>query len=542
MNFRRFCAATAIAALASFAGAQTGYSITGYMSNFDCTNHCDYDCDELEVQIEGIHPEDIMHTYHNPNYGAPTVTLSSDGRCTIVDYRNPQHLSQVGRIEHFGITVRGMTYGGPAPSYPIRIRWFRDGHPATVNGQVPNPTTGGSTPATQPIQPSITTAVNAGSLGHGGVQLTVTNNDPVQGIWIMRRAQIRTGLVTLEELMTSDPIVLSTVSLDAGPLYLAPLNAATISSDLIELEEMQNAIFTARYNYPGPELGNVMTATLAQPEFACASNRPIVDLPPQSVTAAADARVDLRVSAHGDDLSQLTYQWTKEGVDLTDGNGFTGATTSHLRIRNLRTQDQGFYAVRVTNFCATVVTPSALVFMNGNNSSPIHSVECPAVTLQPESMSGCASGPNTFTVYATGSDLVYRWHLAASRGQEGGALTDGLYIDSRSGARFEVAGASTRTLTISNVQAGFRGGNLEFDASISNTCSTITTTGATLSVCACLACPADFNLDGGVDGSDVTEFFGTWDSGSCDADVNADGGVDGSDVDSFFNAWVSGGC
>jgi fibronectin type 3 domain-containing protein/V8-like Glu-specific endopeptidase len=56
------------------------------------------------------------------------------------------------------------------------------------------------------------------------------------------------------------------------------------------------------------------------------------------------------------------------------------------------------------------------------------------------------------------------------------------------------------------------------------------------------ACPADYNLDGGVDGQDVDLFFADWSNGAPDADVNQDGGVDGQDVDLFFFYWSNGGC
>lgn len=55
-------------------------------------------------------------------------------------------------------------------------------------------------------------------------------------------------------------------------------------------------------------------------------------------------------------------------------------------------------------------------------------------------------------------------------------------------------------------------------------------------------CAADYNEDGGIDGSDVGAFFTDWESGRADADVNADGGIDGGDVESFFAAWENGGC
>jgi methionine-rich copper-binding protein CopC len=55
-------------------------------------------------------------------------------------------------------------------------------------------------------------------------------------------------------------------------------------------------------------------------------------------------------------------------------------------------------------------------------------------------------------------------------------------------------------------------------------------------------CPADYNLDGGVDGGDVESFFVDWEAGETVADVNADGGVDGGDLTAFFDAWQAGGC
>ena len=54
------------------------------------------------------------------------------------------------------------------------------------------------------------------------------------------------------------------------------------------------------------------------------------------------------------------------------------------------------------------------------------------------------------------------------------------------------------------------------------------------------ACDGDFNLDGGVDGSDVADFFIAFRDGDWACDINQDGGVDGSDVEAFFRAWAVG--
>jgi hypothetical protein len=77
----------------------------------------------------------------------------------------------------------------------------------------------------------------------------------------------------------------------------------------------------------------------------------------------------------------------------------------------------------------------------------------------------------------------------------------------------------------------------------SNACGSATTTGASVTAESCEPpCAADFNQDGGIDGTDVTDFFAAWESGDPTADVNLDGGVDGADVGGFFVVWEAGGC
>lgn len=376
--------------LSTQAQAQTGYFISGSMSNFDCTNRCDTEADEMEIELEHCEVTEIVHTYTNGNYGPPTVTVAPNGTSVIVSYRHPQHPTQVGSIEHFGVTTRpAFYYGPPAVYHPTHVRWYRGGRPCTVNGQVPIPG-GGTAPATQPSQPIISTNITTGSQGHGGLSITVTNTDATQSIWIMRSVQITNAPVTLEALMPNDPIVTTSFQLDSVPLKLAPSASVTTQHDLpFEIEEEQSAVFNARYfqdligadpfmpSLAGPELGNVMTAHVASKvDLACEHSIPTVDLQPASVTQNAGTRVDLRVSGRGDDASPITYLWMKDGVALTDGNGISGSTSNHLRINSLQPANEGFYTVRLTNTCATILSDAALVFITGHNTSPMRLPPC----------------------------------------------------------------------------------------------------------------------------------------------------------------------
>lgn len=354
---------------------QTGYVITGGLSNFDVHNHCDDPCDEFEIEIEDIRPEDVVHTYRNGNYGAPTVTLSASGLSTIIDYRHPQHLTPVGGVEHYGVSLRALS-----PTNVIRVRWMKGGQPATVNGQVPQPG-GGSTPATQPVMPSISSDMTFGTVGDG-IAFTVTNNDQTQGIWIKRRAVITQGAVSLESLMPNDPVVTSTIPVDAVPIFLDAGASITTQSDLIEVEDNQSGVFAAQYyqnirsggpfgqyDILGPELGNVMTASLAAQESVCQFSAPIFLSQPMNVTVDEGRSFDLAVNVEGNDFP-VTYQWMRDGLPLANSGNIHGVTGDELSVDELTPELEGFYSVRATNTCGSVVSQSALVFITGHNVPP----------------------------------------------------------------------------------------------------------------------------------------------------------------------------
>ncbi len=53
-----------------------------------------------------------------------------------------------------------------------------------------------------------------------------------------------------------------------------------------------------------------------------------------------------------------------------------------------------------------------------------------------------------------------------------------------------------------------------------------------------VACPADWDQSGGVDGDDIAVFFADWQAGN--ADIDASGGTDGDDISYFFARWQAG--
>ncbi|MFZ4430759.1 MAG: GC-type dockerin domain-anchored protein [Phycisphaerales bacterium] len=102
-----------------------------------------------------------------------------------------------------------------------------------------------------------------------------------------------------------------------------------------------------------------------------------------------------------------------------------------------------------------------------------------------------------------------------------------------------ISGTTSTELSIANVTPADAGA---YSLVAVTPCGTITSRQAILTVNDGATCPADFNQDGGVDGTDVEVFMLAWEGGAPEADVNLDGGIDGSDVEVFFVAWSAGGC
>ena len=68
--------------------------------------------------------------------------------------------------------------------------------------------------------------------------------------------------------------------------------------------------------------------------------------------------VSFSVTATG--TAPLSYQWQKDGVDLTDGGSITGATTATLTIAGVRESDEGGYRCVVTNIAGMVTSNTAM--------------------------------------------------------------------------------------------------------------------------------------------------------------------------------------
>ncbi|MEI7936817.1 MAG: immunoglobulin domain-containing protein [Verrucomicrobiota bacterium] len=90
---------------------------------------------------------------------------------------------------------------------------------------------------------------------------------------------------------------------------------------------------------------------------------PHVTLQPRNQAAAAGSNVTFVVKAVGDPF--LSYQWRKDGLDLTNTINLSGASTPTLSLTNLAGTDAGEYSVVVSNLSGVVTsTVAALTILS----------------------------------------------------------------------------------------------------------------------------------------------------------------------------------
>lgn len=98
---------------------------------------------------------------------------------------------------------------------------------------------------------------------------------------------------------------------------------------------------------------------------------PFIAVQPWSQFVNVGNLAEFSVVAHGTDL---TYQWVKDGVPLSDGGNISGAHTPTLTLNAVAGSDAGFYSAFVSNsYDALVSAPASLVVNPAQSYSILHS-------------------------------------------------------------------------------------------------------------------------------------------------------------------------
>lgn len=171
---------------------------------------------------------------------------------------------------------------------------------------------------------------------------------------------------------------------------------------------------------------------------------PVFTTQPQDATVTAGASVTLTAAASG--VPTPTYQWKKDGVEIT------GATNATLSFSSVQTTDAGTYSVVATNSAGTATSSDAVLTVN--------LPAAPSITTQPAAQSKLAGESATFNVVASSTvPVTYQWQK------------DGT----------DITGATNAALMIANVQSSDQG---SYTVVVSNAGGSVASDAATLTVTA----------------------------------------------------------
>jgi len=173
--------------------------------------------------------------------------------------------------------------------------------------------------------------------------------------------------------------------------------------------------------------------------------------PPQSREVCLGASVTFAVGATGTAMpgdTSLRYQWRKDGVNIV------GATAASYAIPSVTESDAGSYDVTVTGACGSQVSPATGLTVN----TP------PAIISHPVGQKVVAGATANFTAQAEGRPApTVQWQVSTDGGS---SWTD-------------IPGAVSSSLTL---EAGAGMNGYRYRAVFSNSCGTVTTTAAALTV------------------------------------------------------------
>ncbi len=172
------------------------------------------------------------------------------------------------------------------------------------------------------------------------------------------------------------------------------------------------------------------------------------------------------VTANG---TNPTYQWRKNGTNLTDGGNISGANTATLTISNVSSSDVATYSCYVTSDCGDATSNDANLTLN----------DATVITSQPQDATVCEGDNVTFSVTATGSNLTYQWY--------------------KSGVA--ISGATSANYSLTNVTSADAAG---YYCEVTGDCGTETSNTATLTVNENTAITTQPQSQDVCEGSDVT--------------------------------------
>jgi hypothetical protein len=280
--------------------------------------------------------------------------------------------------------------------------------------------------------------------------------DPANGTW-SRTGSLNTARMYHTATLLASGQVLVAGGTDYQYAGYTNLSSAELYDPVAGTWAVTDAMNVTRAWHTATLLANGKVLAAGGPDSSAelyTSLLPLITTQPQGQTVCAGSTVTFSVAASG---YQLSYQWQKNGINLSNVGNVSGATTPTLTLSGVTSADAANYSVTVRNGAGVVSSQPAALLVSASCNPP-------TITSQPLSQTATAGSIVSFTVAANGgTPLVYQWQ------KNGVNLTDGV----------NVSGSATPTLTLQGISAADAG---SYTVIVSNAGGYVTSSAATLVV------------------------------------------------------------
>ncbi|MDB5256420.1 MAG: large protein, partial [Chitinophagaceae bacterium] len=262
----------------------------------------------------------------------------------------------------------------------------------------------------------------SGDAGNYTVNITGVCGSPVtsavSALVVNVGASITTQPVATQTVCTGNPIAFSVSATGSSLTYqwklagvslvdggtVSGATAATLTISAVAAGDAGNYTVDVSAAGCGVPLTSTIS-TLVVNNSIVINNQPVAN---QNLCAGSSASFTAVVSGTG-----ITYQWQKDGVNLTDGGTISGAMTATLTISSVVTGDAGDYTLDITGICGTATS----------NISTLAVTSSVAITMQPTDVSACLGQAANFDLTATGPSLTYQWKKNGVDMVDGGSIS-----------------------------------------------------------------------------------------------------------------------
>src|SRR5579884_87829 len=298
-------------------------------------------------------PASVAGTYFIVGSDSLTSATSSVVTLTVLI---PAKITTPPTDQSVAVSNNAVFSAGVIGDAPINYQWYFNNAPLTDGGR---------------ISGSTTTTLNIASVqtnDAGSYQLIVSNN-------YGSGSATATLTVLIPPAITSQPTNQS-VGLGSNVTFMAaasgtsPLNYQWFFNTNALADGGQfSGTATPNLAISNLQLTNAGNYTLVVTNLAGSVTSAVATLtvisPPMFTSAPLTnqvtmvySNVTLSVTANG--TPPLTYQWSKDGINLTNGPSITGANSSNLTVLNPQLSDSGQYTVTVSNAYGTIATSETL--------------------------------------------------------------------------------------------------------------------------------------------------------------------------------------